>query len=104
NTLTLRLMLTARKDRDMVSSASVDYMMYCGYAMMAYFWAQMATVALEKLETGGNDSAEFYQAKLQLAEFLFARLLPSRSGHAVGFVATSRSVTQLAPPNFTFVY
>jgi alkylation response protein AidB-like acyl-CoA dehydrogenase len=33
NTLTLRLMLMARKDRDVVSSACNDYLMYSGYAM-----------------------------------------------------------------------
>ncbi|MDW7450561.1 acyl-CoA dehydrogenase C-terminal domain-containing protein, partial [Klebsiella pneumoniae] len=44
NTLTVRIMLAARKDRDIVSSASVDFLMFSGYVMMAYFWAQQAVV------------------------------------------------------------
>lgn len=49
NALTVRIMLAARKDRDIVSSASFDYLMFSGYAMMAYFWAQQAAVASENL-------------------------------------------------------
>ena len=104
NTLTIRLMLTARKDRDIVSSASVDYLMYSGYAMMAYFWAQMAAVALEKIENGGTEVPEFYQAKVQVAEFYFDRLLPRASGHAEALVSPSRTLTQLAPEHFSFDY
>ena len=45
-------MLAARKDRDIVSSASVDFLMFSGYVMMAYSQAQQAVVASEKLEAG----------------------------------------------------
>jgi hypothetical protein len=41
--------------------------MFSGYVMMAYFWAQQAAVASEKLASGdGKESAEFYKAKLKL--------------------------------------
>ena len=36
NTLTVRIMLAARKDRDIVSSASADFLMFSGYVMMAF--------------------------------------------------------------------
>ena len=39
NYLTTRIMLTARKDRDIVSSACNDFLMYSGYVTMGYFWA-----------------------------------------------------------------
>lgn len=104
NTLTLRLMLAARKDRDVVSSASNDYLMYSGYAMMAYFWAQMAATSVDKLENGGNDVPEFYKAKIQVAEFYFDRLLPRAGAHAEALVTPSRSMTQLAPEHFSFDY
>ena len=48
NTLTVRLMLMARKDREIISAASEDYLMYSGYVMMAYHWARMAAVAYDK--------------------------------------------------------
>jgi hypothetical protein len=76
NYLTLRIMLAARKERDMVGAASADFLMYSGYVTMAYFWALQAAVAQEKLDNGGAEQPEFYQAKLQTAEFYFERLLP----------------------------
>ncbi|MGU7807676.1 acyl-CoA dehydrogenase C-terminal domain-containing protein, partial [Escherichia coli] len=83
NTLTVRIMLAARKDRDIVSSASVDFLMFSGYVMMAYFWAQQAVVASEKLEAGnGQETPEFYKAKIKVADFYFDRLLPRAQGHA----------------------
>ena len=53
NMLTVRTMLTARKDREIVAAAAYDFMMYSGYATMAYFWAVQAGVAFEELEKGG---------------------------------------------------
>ncbi|MEC7119446.1 MAG: acyl-CoA dehydrogenase C-terminal domain-containing protein, partial [Pseudomonadota bacterium] len=95
-------MLTARKDRDIVSAACNDYLMYSGYAMMAYFWAQMAAVAFDKLENGGNDAPEFYLAKVQTAEFYFDRLLPRASGHAEAMTNPSRSLMQMEEDHFAF--
>ncbi len=100
NTLTLRLMLMARKDRDIVSSAAVDYLMYSGYAMMAYTWAQMAAVAYDKLEKGGAEDAAFYTAKIQTAEFYFDRLLPRAGAHAEAMVTPSSVLTQMEIDSF----
>ncbi len=60
-------MLAARKDRDVVSSASVDFLMFSGYVMMVYFWAQQAAVASEKLASGdGKDLLNSIKQKLKL--------------------------------------
>ncbi|HRM52148.1 MAG TPA: acyl-CoA dehydrogenase C-terminal domain-containing protein, partial [Acinetobacter johnsonii] len=105
NALTVRIMLAARKDRDVVSSASVDFLMFSGYVMMAYFWAQQAAVASEKLASGdGNESAEFYKAKIKVADFYFERLLPRTQGHAEAMVNPSKTMTSLAPEHFSFDY
>jgi hypothetical protein len=40
--------------------------------VFAYFFAQMAKIALEKQDSGDS----FYKAKLATARFYFARLLP----------------------------
>lgn len=104
NALTVRLMLAARKDRDVVSTACFDYLMYSGYAMMAYFWAQMAAVALDKLEHGGQESAEFYQAKLETAEFYFDRLLPRAATHAEAMTQPSKSTMQMSIERFSTAY
>ncbi|NHC03880.1 acyl-CoA dehydrogenase [Acinetobacter sp. 187] len=105
NALTVRIMLAARKDRDIVSSASVDYLMFSGYVMMAYYWAQQAAVASAKLASGdGQETTEFYKAKIKVADFYFERLLPRTQGHAESMVNPSRTLTSLAPEHFSFDY
>ncbi|MBI3382474.1 acyl-CoA dehydrogenase C-terminal domain-containing protein [Aquabacterium sp.] len=101
--LTLRIMLRAAKDRDVVSAACNDYLMYSGYAMMGHFWLKQALVANEKLAKGGKDSAEFYKAKLQTAEFYFDRLLPRADGHKKAMLAPTSSLMQMDKEHFSFV-
>ena len=104
NYLTTRIMLVAAKDRDMVATASYDFLMYSGYAMMAYFWALQAGVATDKLENGGKEPAEFYKAKLATAEFYFDRMLPSAKGHAEAALKPTKSTMQLSAEHFSFDY
>lgn len=93
NTLTTRIMLTARKDREIVSAASDDYLMYSGYVIMGYHWARMAAVAYDKLKNGGSETKEFYEAKIKTAEFYFEKLLPRASGHSESMLAPSELMT-----------
>ena len=103
NYITTRIMLTARKDRDMVSSACHDFLMYSGYLTMAYVWALQAAVAQEKLDNGGLDQPEFYQAKLQTAEFYFERLLPRAQAHAGSVLSPSKTLMQMEADHFAFL-
>lgn len=98
---TLRIALKARKDRDVVGSASVDYLMYSGYIVMAYFWALMAQKAHEKLASGEGD-ANFYTSKIQTAEFYFERLLPRAKSLAETMMSDSKSLMQMEETNFAF--
>ncbi|MDO9236769.1 MAG: acyl-CoA dehydrogenase C-terminal domain-containing protein [Aquabacterium sp.] len=100
--LTVRIMLRAAKDRDVVSAACHDYLMYSGYLMMGHFWLKQAIVANEKLAKGGNDSAEFYKAKLQTAEFYFDRMLPRANGHKAMMLAPTSSIMQMDNEHFNF--
>ena len=102
NVLTMRIMLTARKDRDVVSAASHHFLMYSGYVMMAYFWALQASVASEKLAHGGSEKPEFYKAKLAMARFYFDHLLPRAKGHASSMIKPSKSLTKLPVEHFAF--
>jgi len=103
NYLTVRLMLIARKERDAVSGAANDFLMYSGYATMAYFWALMASVAQEKLEAGnGIEQPEFYKAKIATAQFYFERLLPRAQAHAESMLAPVKTLMQLDIDHFTF--
>ncbi len=101
NLLTLRLMLKARRDRDHVGAASVDYLMFGGYMMMAHFWAWQAFTADALLRSGdGAEPADFYAAKLQTAEFYFERLLPRAQAHARTALASTHSLMQMPNDHF----
>jgi hypothetical protein len=102
NLLTVRIMLAARKDRDVVSSAAYDFLMYSGYVTMAYIWLRQAAVAVDKLENGGEESAGFYQAKLGTTEFYFERLLPRAQSHAAGMLSPSKNLMQLDAEDLAF--
>jgi len=100
NVLTTLIMLRASKDREQVGSSSVDYLMYSGFVMMAYFWALQAAKATELLansegEGKGKESKDFYTAKIQTAEFYFARLLPRADGHYSAALAPTSAVMQM---------
>ena len=96
NLLTTLIMLRASKDREQVGSSSVDYLMYSGFVMMAYFWALQAATATELLASGkGKESNDFYTAKIQTAEFYFARLLPRADGHYSAALAPTSAVMQM---------
>ena len=99
--LTFRIMSGASKDRDYVGSASVDYVMYSGYIVMAYLWAKMAQTAYEKMELGEGDLA-FYQAKIQTAEFYFERILPRTKTHAITMIKKPKSLMQMREDSFAF--
>jgi alkylation response protein AidB-like acyl-CoA dehydrogenase len=103
NVLTTRILLRARGDRELVGSASVDYLMYSGYVMMAYFWALQAAKADElKTHGTGAESADFYRAKVQTAVFYFERLLPRADAHCKGALAPTSAVMQMDAEHFAF--
>jgi hypothetical protein len=77
--------------------------MFSGFVSLAYYWAQMAAVAYEKLEKGdGSESRDFYKAKIQTAEFYFDRLLPRAKAHAEAALAPTRSTMQMEIEHFAF--
>lgn len=102
NYLTMRVMLTAAKDRELVSAASVDFLYYSGFVLTAFAWAQMAAVSYEKLAKGGAETAEFYKAKIQTAEFYYAKLLPRAQAHAESMLVPSKVMTQMDNDHFWF--
>lgn len=90
----VRLAIKAKKNRDFVGSASVDYLMFSGYVTMAYFWAEMAQTAYEKL-AGEVEDRDFYRAKIKTAEFYFERILPRIKSHAATMMADPKTLMQL---------
>jgi alkylation response protein AidB-like acyl-CoA dehydrogenase len=98
----LRLAMKAKNDRDIVGSASVDYLMYSGYIVMAYFWAQMAQTAYEKLATD-VENRDFYRAKIKTAEFYFERMLPRTKSLASTMMADPKTLMQLDQELLSFL-
>jgi alkylation response protein AidB-like acyl-CoA dehydrogenase len=98
----VRIAMKAKKNRDFVGSASVDYLMYSGYIVMAYFWAQMAQAAYEKLATD-VENRDFYRAKIKTAEFYFERILPRTKSHAATMMADPKTLMQLDEELLSFL-
>jgi alkylation response protein AidB-like acyl-CoA dehydrogenase len=101
--LTVRLMLRANKDRDVVSAACYDFLMYSGYMMMGHFWLKQAIAANKGLSQKGSESKEFYTTKIQTAEFYFERLLPRADGHKKTMLSPTSSIMQMDNSHFTFL-
>jgi hypothetical protein len=73
--LTRKIGFAAMRNRDAAGAASVDYIMFSGYVLLGVAWAASARAAYWKLEQGTTEEA-FYRAKIQTAEFYFAKILP----------------------------
>ncbi len=73
--LAMHIGMAAMENPEEVGASSVDFLMYSGYACLAYFWARAASVAQAKVEAGEGD-ANFYNAKISTARFYFKRVLP----------------------------
>ncbi|MDR9425660.1 MAG: acyl-CoA dehydrogenase C-terminal domain-containing protein [Marinobacter sp.] len=97
--LTMKIGMTAMKNREEVGAAAVDYLMYSGYAVFAYLWARMAKVAQDKLAEGTSEEM-FYNAKVQTARFYFKRMLPRTKGHADAMLAGADSLLDMPEDAF----
>ena len=99
--LAMKVGMAAMKNREEVGSASVDFLMYSGYAVLAYLWARMAKVAQDALAAGTDEEA-FYKAKLTTAKFYYGRVLPRTKAHAASMVAGADTLMDLAEEDFAF--
>jgi hypothetical protein len=99
--ITMKLGMTAMKNREEVGAAAVDYLMYSGYAVFAYLWARSASVALGAMREGTPEEA-FYTAKVQTARFYFRRLLPRTRTHVETMFAGADSLLDMPEEHFAF--
>jgi 3-(methylsulfanyl)propanoyl-CoA dehydrogenase len=82
--LTTELGMKAFGNQDEAGAAAVDYLRVLGHLVFAFFWAQMAVVALDRIAAAGKGAEAvdpFYKAKLATARFYFQRLLPETAFH-----------------------
>jgi hypothetical protein len=74
--LTTEIGMKAFANQDEAGAAAVSYMRVVGHLVYAYWWARMAIIALDKVKADGDKVDPFYTAKLYVARFYFAKLLP----------------------------
>ena len=97
--LAYKLGAGAKKRPDSVGAGSVDFLMFSGYAYMAYMFARMSKVAAAQLAAGEGDSV-FLQEKLHTATFFFDRILPRADMHAKTMKASTNSVMAMPTEYF----
>ena len=97
--LAYKLGAGAKKRPDSVGAGSVDFLMFSGYAYMAYMFARMSKVATTQLVAGEGDSV-FLQEKLHTATFFFDRILPRADMHAKTMKASTDSVMAMPTKYF----
>ncbi len=69
--LTMEIGMKAMRNPDEAGAAAVDYLRVVGHLVLSYFWARMASIALQK-----PSDDRFYASKLATARFYFAKLQP----------------------------
>jgi len=74
---TMWLMQNGMSDFNNAGASSHDYLHLMGLTALAYMWARMAKVALEKLDA----KDPFYSAKLATGRYFIERMLPDASAH-----------------------
>ncbi|TBR41420.1 acyl-CoA dehydrogenase [Marinomonas agarivorans] len=100
--LTMKIGMKAMMNKEEVGAASVDYLMYSGYVVLAYFWARMAITAQEKLAEGTEEKG-FYKAKVQTADFYYQRILPRTLTHAEAMLSGAGNLLDMAEEDFLYV-
>lgn len=94
-----KLAMQGKRNPDAVGAGSVDFLMYSGYAYMAFMWAKMSSVAQAQLNAGKGDT-KFLQEKLHTADFFFERMLPQADVHAKTIGASVESVMAMPEDYF----
>ncbi|WP_448569888.1 acyl-CoA dehydrogenase C-terminal domain-containing protein [Thalassotalea ganghwensis] len=95
--LTAFVLDKSTQDKQLVGASATDYLAAFGYLSYAYMWAMMAEKSYQK-----TSEDEFYQAKLYLADFYFARLLPRMDAHIEAIYAGSESLVAMPAHLFGF--
>jgi alkylation response protein AidB-like acyl-CoA dehydrogenase len=99
--VTMKIGLAAMENPEEVGAASVDYLMFSGYVSLAYFWALAATKAQQTIDAGTSEEA-FYKAKIQTAEFYYARLLTRNETLVANMASGADNLMSMDVDSFAF--
>jgi alkylation response protein AidB-like acyl-CoA dehydrogenase len=78
--LTTEIGMKAFSNPEEAGAAAVSYLRVVGHLVYAYFWARMAIIATDRIKADGDKVDPFYTAKVAVARFYFAKLLPETAG------------------------
>lgn len=92
---TMWLMQNGMSDFNNAGAASTDYLQLFGLTALAYMWAKMAKIALEKR---GDDP--FYDDKLVTGRYFMSRVLPETGAHLAKMKTGAEPVMALAADRF----
>lgn len=99
--LTQQIIANVAEDPEEIGAASVDYLMYSGYVVLAWFWCRAALIASDQMKERGDDTG-FYTAKLSAAKFYFERILPRTSSLKTTMLSGSENLLELDAEHFAF--
>ena len=88
----------ALKDPNEAGAAAYDYLMYSGYIVLGYFWARMAILSQNKIESSDKS---FYEAKLMTAKFYFERILPRTRYHYESISSGAENLMEMSADMFS---
>lgn len=87
------IIVKARNDADEIGAAATEYLHLSGYVLYAYMWAKMAVVA-------AKSDTPAMRAKMQTAQFYFAKILPRIYSLRVSITQGSSSIMALEEEQF----
>jgi len=90
------LMKKSMTNMDEMGAASVDFLMYSGYVLLAFFWAQTHQSA----EKGGRFGQSFYNGKMKTCDFYFKRIMPRADTHVATIQSGSDNLMQMTVEEF----
>ncbi len=85
------------KDPEEAGAAATDYLNLFALTALAYVWARMVKVSLDK---SNGEMPEFHEAKLATARFFFQRLLPRSSGLFAAIMAGKAPLMEMKEAAF----
>ncbi|MBX7229615.1 MAG: acyl-CoA dehydrogenase C-terminal domain-containing protein [Burkholderiaceae bacterium] len=93
--LTTEIAMKAFADQNEAGAAAVSYLRVIGHLVYAYWWAKMAMIAMDKIKADGDKVDPFYTAKVAVARFYFAKLLPETAAEIRKIRSGAASIMQL---------
>ena len=100
--VTTQITMRAMSDADEIGAASVDYLMYSGYVVLAYMWAMASATAQQALSKDNCTERDFYEAKIATSEFYFDKLLPRTRTLVATMDTGADSLMALNAEHFSF--